>query len=263
MGQRGAPTPHLLPRCSAPLRISPGGGERARTASGAHHAPGTTVTAHPSLSRPGVPTAGTAQEPEQHPSLSHRKAGRSPPPPGAGPVPTCPRLRAGAGAVPALALAGAAAASGGAGSAPRPRVTGGRGGREPASCFGKQQEEKQLSWQPRAPVPALPGPPPASTARPQTAAGGGPGGMEPEGASPVARYVPRHRAQHRLWSVCVHPHPSNNWHCRSPGFLNAPQTREQRAQHAGRGTDAPGMYPAATRLAPGGGGAKRVLLRGT
>lgn len=79
----------------------------------------------------------------------------------------------------------------------------------------------------------------------------------------MARYVPRHRAQHSLWSVCVPPHPSNNWHCRSPGFLNALQISEQRAQHARRGMDAPGMYPEATRLALGGEGAKRVLLRET
>lgn len=98
---------------------------------------------------------------------------------------------------------------------------------------------------------------------PQTAAGGGPGGMEPEGASPAARYVSRHRAQHRLWSACVHPHPSNNWHCRSPGFLNAPQTGEQRAQHAGRGTDTPGMVSSSNTASTGWWRSQGVLVRET
>lgn len=131
------------------------------------------MTTHPSLSRPGVPTPGAAQNCPAWSSEPPRSR-QVPAAPGAGPVPTCPCLRAGAGAVLALALAGAAAASGGAGSAPRPRVTGGRGGREPASCFGKHQEEKQLSWQPRAPVPALLGPPPASAARPADGSWGWP-----------------------------------------------------------------------------------------
>lgn len=132
MRQRGAPTPHLLPRCSAPLRTSPGGGGRARTAPGAHHAPGTAVTARPSLSRPGVPTPGTA----------HKRPAGSSEPPWSRQVPAAPGGRAGA-HLPAPTCRG------GSGAGARPRRCCGceRGRGERAEAAGHRRPRRQRTCQ--------------------------------------------------------------------------------------------------------------------
>lgn len=143
-GQRGGRTPHLLPRCSAPLRIRLGGGRWANKAPSAHHAPGTTVALDPSPSCPGLPMPGAAQkhpvgtlEPSWSRQVPAAPAGTMSTPHRGRCPPACVYVP-GREAMPALALAGGAAASGGAGSAPRPppRVMGGRG----------KQRTCQLLW---------------------------------------------------------------------------------------------------------------------
>lgn len=98
-------------------------------------------------------------------------------------------------------------------------------------------------------------PSPGRQHRRQTAAGGGPGGLKPWGASPAAWYVP----------TCTLT-SSNNWRCWSPALLNTPQTAEQHARGMGKGYGEGvrmpwGWYPAAAQPAAAGGGAGRVLGR--
>lgn len=122
-GQKGAPLLHLLPRCSAPLRIRPGDSGWANKTPDAHQTPGTTTPPGP-LSHPGAGRSLLPRGRREHPA-----SGRCPP--------ACAYVP-GREAMPALALAGGAAVSGGAGSAPRPppQVTRGRG----------RQRTCQLLW---------------------------------------------------------------------------------------------------------------------
>lgn len=193
--------------------------------------------------------------------------------PRAGPVPACPRRRARAGDD---AGAGGAAASGGAGSAPRPppppRVTGGRGrqrtcpllwktaGSKAAPCSPGLRCQRWLG--PRQPAQPSPG---RQRCR-QPAAGGGPGGLKPVGASLGAQCVPQPCAHHPAAGLPARAlTSSDDRRCWSLALLNPPQTGAVRPG-CGEGArrDAPGMAPSSGTASTGGprswGGAGEGVL---
>lgn len=145
-------------------------------------------------------------------------------------------------------------------------------GSELASCFGKQQEEKQLSLQPGAQVPALPGPAPACAALPGEAAPRGSrgrprwaaalGGSPQDGGAGGGFELPPHQPcilgvrGTPGCSVRPQPHPASGLPAcalaagTTPASLSPPRAGKSRVQGAGMGQGCPGD------------GARRELGRG-